>query len=267
MTVSSVVDAADPLAPVRATLLAMERRPDAPRIDGLAPGLTVADRTGWVTASSLVAGSTVDDFLDTAQRRWNAPRHTALALAWKAYTYWLTLPAVVGFAGSRRVPLLRPDNVLVRFSPHEPFLVLGLTSPTVAVLPTDPLALESRTIRRARRVKIVPDDAALLAEFRHSIMDRHLTPLLAQLRQRARLGRHTLWGSLASGIAYGLSRSADVTPGSTLATAEQMLGALGLDHLVDLAGRPDGALEIHRRTCCLAFTLPQPTVCGGCVLR
>jgi ferric iron reductase protein FhuF len=264
----AAVHAADPLAPVRETLLAMGRLPGEPQLTGLFPELTVDDRAGWVPASALTSGgAALDDLLATARVRWNSSAHTAAALAWKAYTYWLALPAVVGFAGSRRMPLLRPENVLVRFSNHQPFLVVGLTGVEVAVLPTDPLALESRATRRATRIRVVPDETALLTEFRRSIVDEHLAPLLEQIRNRFHLGQHTLWGSLASGIAYGLSRSADVTPGSTLATANLMLDAVGLRDLVELAGRPDGRLDIQRRTCCLAFTLPEPKICSSCCIR
>jgi ferric iron reductase protein FhuF len=30
---------------------------------------------------------------------------------------------------------------------------------------------------------------------------------------------------------------------------------------------PTGELTVQRKTCCLAFTLPQPKVCAGCCLR
>ena len=39
------------------------------------------------------------------------------------------------------------------------------------------------------------------------------------------------------------------------------------DDLVDLVPGPTGEPAVQRRTCCLAFTLPQPKVCGGCCLR
>jgi hypothetical protein len=268
MTVPAMTHA-DPLAPVRATIAAMARVPHQPPVNGLVTGLSVADPTGWVRASALTSGQALDSFLSMAERRWDAAPHTAAALAWKSYTYWLALPAVLGFAASRRVPLLRPDAVLARWENHQPFVTLGLAAGAVdvAVLPCDPLALESAAQRQATRVRVVADDDALLAELRASLMDAHLTPMLAAIRERRHLGQRTLWGSLASGIAHGLSRAADVTPGPTLQTAQRVLTALGIDDLVELSARAGGGLTVERRTCCLAFTLPEPKICSGCCIR
>jgi ferric iron reductase protein FhuF len=115
-------------------------------------------------------------------------------------------------------------------------------------------------------LRIAADDDELLALLRASLLDDHLEPLMAQVRGRVHLGRHALLGSVASGIAHALSRSAGVLAGPTLEVAHQVLGALDLDHLVDLAPAPVG-LTVHRRTCCLAFTLPTPKVCTDCCIR
>ncbi len=96
-----------------------------------------------------------------------------------------------------------------------------------------------------------------------TLLDEHLTPILEHLHTLARVGERTLLGSVASGIAYALVRSADALPGGVTATATGILTALGLDDLVEIG--PD--LHVQRRTCCLAFTLPQPKVCSGCCIR
>ena len=57
-----------------------------------------------------------------------------------------------------------------------------------------------------------------------------------------------------------------VLPGSTLETAETLLEALDLTGLVELTPQPSGRLFVRRRTCCLAFALPQPHICTGCVI-
>jgi ferric iron reductase protein FhuF len=253
----------DPLAPVRTTLAAMSQ----PRMAGLAPDLTVDEPAGWRFATALTSGDALDDLLSAARDRWHAPTHTAAALAWKSYTYWLALPAIVGFASSRRIPLLRPTNVLVRWSHEAPVVTVGLSDVEVAVLPSDALAAENRGARRAARVRVVADEAAMLDLLRVTLMDEHLAPIIRRIGERVHLGTRTLWGSLASGIAHGLSRAADVTPGPTLATATQVLDALALSDLVELSARPGGDLDIQRRTCCLAFTLPEPAVCPGCCIR
>jgi len=275
--------AADALAPIRETLAHIATRPDIPAVNGIEPGLTVTDPTGWVRATELVSGDALDDLLDTAARRWNAAPHAAAALAFKCYAYWLALPAVLGYATVRRVPLMTPDTVLVRWSDERPFLRVGLATTgrrsagpatrsagapgvTVAVLPTDPVLLYGP----GRGIRVVPHEPALLDELRTAIMDEHLAPILGQIRSRLHLGRRTLWGSLASGVAHGLSRAADVIPGSTLQTAQAVLAGLGVAELVDVAQSPESAaLTVQRRTCCLAFTLPEPNrkICTGCCIR
>jgi hypothetical protein len=273
---------ADALAPIRETLRHMAGRPDLPPLSGLEPGLVVTDPTGWVPATELVSGDALDDLLAAAARRWRAAPHAAAALAFKCYAYWLALPAVLGYAIVRRVPLLTPDAVLVRWSDERPFLRVGLapsrrnttgggrgaTGPgaTVAVLPSDPVLLSGP----GRGIRVVPDEPALLDQLRTALMDEHLAPIVEHLHARRHVGRRTLWGSLASGVAHGLSRAADVIPGGTLPVAQAVLAGLDVADLVEVTQRPDRAeLAVSRRTCCLAFTLPEPQrrVCTGCCIR
>jgi Ferric iron reductase FhuF-like transporter len=251
--------AVTPLAPVLGALAAMtDRYP----VHGVVPGLYVTDRAGWLPATEIVYGDAFDDMLEAAGKRWTAPPHIAAALAWKCYAYWVALPAVLGYATARRVPLMEPSQVLVRYADHQPFLCAGLASPGLAVLPTDPLvALDLPGVR------VVPDEAALLATLRYSLVGAHLGPIVERMHLRLHLGRRTLWGSLASGIAHGVSRAADVVAGSTLETTGALLSSLGLDDLVDVAPEPSGRLRVQRRTCCLAFALPGARICTGCVIR
>ncbi|WP_213006232.1 hypothetical protein, partial [Actinoplanes toevensis] len=211
MTTALTTPVLAPLTPVTATLTTMFGT--STEIAGLAPDLLVHDQTGWAPATEL-AEQKLDLLLATAGRRWNAQPHAAAALAWKAYTYWSALPAVLGYASARRVPLLSSDNVLVHFNDPRPLLTLGLRADIpVAVLPNDPLALIADP-----RVRVVADEEALLAELRRSLLDDHLTPLLNAIHGRVRLGKRTLLGSLASGVAYGILRSADAVPGSSADT-------------------------------------------------
>jgi hypothetical protein len=248
------------LAPVRLAMTAMF---GSDRLPGLAPGLLVTDSVGWLPATSLVDGSRLPDLLSAAERRWRAAPHAAAALAWKAYTYWLALPPVLGWAAARRVPLLEPADVLVHFEDHRPLLTLGLRrSVRIAVLPHDPLAAAGLP-----EIVVVPDEAALLAALRHSLLDAHLTPLLEQIRGRVRLGARTLMGSLASGVAYAVLRAADVLPGSSVATIGTLLDALDVGDLIEIVPSRNGELTVQRKTCCLAFTLPEPKICSGCCIR
>ena len=252
--------AGQPLAPVTATMRAMFGT--STELPGLAPDLLVHDVAGWVPTAQL-AGPHLTTLLASAQHRWQAQPHAAAALAWKAYTYWLALPAVLGWASARRVPLLTAENVLMHFQDRRPLVTLGLHHDTgIAVLPSDPLALSGLP-----QVRVVADEAALLAELRRSLLDEHLTPLLDAIHAQVRLGKRTLLGSLSSGIAYAVLRSADVLPGSSAETIDTLLTALDIADLIELVPGPNGKLTVQRRTCCLAFTLPRPKVCEGCCIR
>jgi ferric iron reductase protein FhuF len=57
-----------------------------------------------------------------------------------------------------------------------------------------------------------------------------------------------------------------VIPGPALDVTRTLLSGLDLDDLVDLTAEPTGRLTVGRRTCCLAFALPEPRICAGCVI-
>jgi ferric iron reductase protein FhuF len=251
----------DPLAPVIASLARMGARHGKESLQGLSTGL-VTQTPGWRSAAELLTGEGVGDWLAAAEGRWSAQPHAAAALAWKCYSYWLALPAVIGFATSRRVPLMTPDHVLVRFSERQPFLTLALRRPVTAVLATDPIVASETP-----GLLIVEDEDELLGVLRRSLVDAHLDPMLDEVRKQARLSRRTLWGSVASGVAYAMSRGFPAPPGTVLDTTYRVLHALSADDLVELSVREGGGLDVKRRTCCLAFTLPTPKVCSGCCIR
>jgi hypothetical protein len=268
------------LGPVDRALAGIRRRRGVAATAGLAPGLLVpAGSPGWTPASGLLTGGFLDELLVAAKQRWNASPQAAAALAWRSYTYWLVLPVVLGWATARRVPLLEPDDVLVRIprERHRPLLAIGLRRLRWTVRAGDPLAAGSSEAGGplvggpseaggAPELTVVGSDAALLGELRASLRDRHLDPLLAQLQTLVNLGTRTLLGSLASGVAYGVVRGLQAPPAELTATADTLLSALDVADLVALEPGPDG-LSVQRRTCCLAFTLPEPKICSGCCLR
>ena len=251
---------AQPFAPITATLRAMFGT--STQLPGLAPDLLVPNVDGWMPTAEL-AGPQLDTLLDSALRRWNAQPHAAAALAWKAYTYWLALPAVLGWASARRMPLLTADDVLIHFRDRRPLVTLGLRAEIpVAVLASDPLALSGLP-----QVRVVADEAGLLGLLRSSLLDQHLTPLLDAIHGKVRLGPRTLLGSVSSGVAYAVLRSADVLPGSSAETIDTLLTALGVQDLIELVPGRYGKLDVQRKTCCLAFTLPNPKICNGCCIK
>lgn len=253
MLVSTSTDA---LSPLLVTLSALPTR------HGLADPLLVVDRDKWIPATDLVNGSKLPAMLDCARRRWNAAPHAAATLAWKAYTYWLTLPAVLSWASARRVPLLHPENVLVHLGCGSPLLRVGLANLQLAVLPDDPLAHSGQP-----GVAVVADEEVLLKILRVHLLDRHLEPLAERIHAEVKVGTHNLRGSVASGIAYGVLRAGRALPGSPTTTINTLLDALGLHNLIEFTPGGDNGPGVRRKTCCLAFTLPEPKICAGCCIR
>lgn len=252
--------AAAPLAPITATLRTAFGTDDLP---GLHAGLLVDEQTGWLPATELIHGDQLPRMLDSAARRWQAKRHAAAALAWKAYSYWVALPVALGWASARRVPLMRADDVLLRMDDDGPLVDVGLrTGIPVAVLPHDPIAAAGLP-----EVLVVADEAELLRVLRISLLDQHMSPLLDEIHSRVKLGPRTLLGSLSSGIAYAVLQAADALPGSSTETIGTLLDALDIGDLIELVPGEDGAVTVQRRTCCLAFTLPDPKICPGCCIR
>jgi len=248
-----VSDPSTALSPLTVTLRALESR------QGLADPLIVTDHEGWIPASDLVTGSALPELFAVAERRWGAAPHAAATLAWKAYTYWLALPAVLSWAASRRVPLVDPQHVLVRLDTGSPLLQIGFSRLQLAVSADDPLA-------GAPETAVVGDDNLLLKAMRVSLLDHHLEPLAERIHDRVKVGRHNLRGSIASGIAYGVIRAGNALPGAPEETITTLLDALGLEGLIELLPGAEGP-GVQRKTCCLAFTLPEPKICSGCCLR
>jgi hypothetical protein len=241
------------LDPIISTLEVMRDRLGDGPVHGLVPGLVVDDRAGWTPATRYTDEAALPNLITAAQRRWRASPHAAAALAWKSYTYWVTLPAVLGFA-TGRVPDVSAGNVLVRLHVGPPFLEVGLSRPTVAVANGDPLA--------GRPGVTVVDDLA--GYLRDRLLDGHLSPVLDGLHDLVRLGRRTLLGSVASAVGHALVRygSTRPDPAAIRPVADALLSALGVADLVEIT--PE--LTVRRQTCCLAFSLPEPKICRGCCL-
>jgi hypothetical protein len=249
--VTAAVQTFSALDPLLSTVDAMRDRLGEGPVHGLVPGLLVADPAGWASGGRFTDGGALPGLISAAQERWGASPHVAAALAWKSYSYWVSLPAVLGFATASRVPDMSAGNVLLRLHVGPPFVEVGLCRPAVAVTPADPLAGRPG-------VRVVDDLSGYLRE---TLLDRHLGPVLDGLHERVHLGRRTLLGSVASGIAHGLVRAESARPGS-VARGRTLLDALGIADLVEIT--PE--LTVRRRTCCLAFTLPEPKICRGCCL-
>ncbi|MFF5083379.1 (2Fe-2S)-binding protein [Actinoplanes sp. NPDC000266] len=228
------------------------------RVPGLAADLLVHDLEGWISAERLVGGG-LDVLLEAGRRRWpTAAPHVSAALIWKAYSYWLGVPAVFGWVAARRVPHLTTAQVLVRFDDRYAPARLGLRADVpVSVLPGDPLAGTGEP-----RVRVVGDEGALLATLRRTLLDEHVTPLLDTVLGATRVGRRLLLGSLSAGIAHAAQRAAVVAGAPPGEMTGQVLRTLGVEGLVEW-----NAERVRRRTCCLAFTIPHQRLCADCSIR
>nr|WP_308128931.1 (2Fe-2S)-binding protein [Actinoplanes polyasparticus] len=245
-------DAAPVLAAIRGAFGTSTRLP------GLASDLVVADPAGWTAADG-----DVEPLLAAARRHWHAQPHVAAALMWKAYSYWLAVPVAFSWVAARRVPRVAASDVLIRLDAQQAPIRLGLrTAVPAAVLASDPLA--SGPLVPGPAVSVVADEAALLEEVRRVLLDEHAEPLIEAVQRVVRVGRRPLLGSLASNLAHATRHAVRAVPGASAREVGTLLDGLGLDSLVEWTADPAGLVTVRRRTCCLAFTLPQPRLCTDC---
>ena len=200
-------------------------------LPGLAPGLLVTTTAGWHPATTWSTAPGCPSSCAPPRRRWGGTPHACAALAWKSYSYWLALPAVLGWASARRVPLLDPADVLIHFEDHRPLVTIGLRrSTTVAVLPGDPLASPDSPgsgWSPTRRSCSVSCGATLL--------DAHLAPMTAAIHAQG-AGGHPYPARLG-GVRRGVRRAAGGgrrCRARRRETIDTLLGALGMADLVEL---------------------------------
>ena len=241
------------------------------RLPGLASDLVVADPVGWTAADG-----DVEPLLAAARRHWPAPPHVAAALMWKAYSYWLALPVAFSWVAARRVPRVAASDVLIQLDSPQAPIRLGLrTAIPAAVLASDPLLSHPPASALLSHppvsppvagpaVSVVADEAALLEEVRRVLVGEHVEPLIEAVQRVVRVGRRPLLGSLAANLAHATRHAVRAVPGASAREVGTLLAGLGLDGLVEWSADPAGLVTVRRRTCCLAFTLPQPRLCTDC---
>ncbi|MBG0830167.1 hypothetical protein HS041_20585 [Planomonospora sp. ID67723] len=206
----------------------------------LTPGL-YAGGPDWYTAAELAAPPyrRLGELLDVARREWEAPPHVAAALWWKGFSYWTTLPVVMGWAINRHVPLMTARNTVLRSSPAEPRLRFGLCEPLVAGGGLEELG----------------------AVIRSTLLEDLHAPLIEALHALTRTGRRGLWGSVAEAFAQPLVSFAQDLLDDPAGAAEALLRSAG-GPVADLLELP----SMRRRTCCLWVTLPGREACSTCCL-
>ncbi|WP_211116349.1 ferric iron reductase [Glycomyces buryatensis] len=208
-------------------------------------------------ATELTDGTRVAELLGAASALWGGSPHANAALAWKTYCYWMVAPAVLGYVTARRVPLMEAGNAVFRISEGEPMFAVRQPTPRFLALPDDPCA-------GLPGVEVVAGEAALLERMRASLLENHLAPVLAAFLREVRVGRRTMMGSLASGLAYATASCAQVVDEPAEVIAKNLLSAFDVADLVDVATDEEGRLVYQRRTCCLAITLEGARTCTTC---
>jgi ferric iron reductase protein FhuF len=195
----------------------------------------VTEGVPWQPATRFAdpAGVLHTGLLTRPQRDWDAAAHTAAALAWKAYCWWLVSPAASACAEGRAVPDLRADNVEVALHEQHPYIEFRVLDDTPLPGPDVPAAM------------------------RAGLLDAHLAPVAGALARATRIGRRTLWGSVADAVAQPLLRRGDP------AAAEWLLERLGIADLVTIVDDT----RLMRHTCCQAVCVPRLGICDSCPVR
>lgn len=210
--------------------------------------------------AELAAGERIEELMGTAAALWGGSAHANAALAWKSYCYWTLAPVVLGYITARRVPVLDASNAVFRVAEEAPMFSVRQLRPRFLALPHDPCASHPD-------VAVVANEALLLDRLRATVFDAHLAPVLDAFLARARVGRRTLMGSVASGIAYGVASIAQVVPDPDDVLAKTLLDAFDVSALVDIRTDEVGRLVYQRRTCCLALTIEGNRTCSTCCVQ
>ncbi|WP_051326173.1 IucA/IucC family C-terminal-domain containing protein [Glycomyces tenuis] len=249
-------------APLRTAADHVERRCGPHPLRGLRPWLdgTAAPEGVDLPGSALADGSRIGELLADSARLWGGSPHASAALAWKTYCYWVLVPAVLGYVSARRVPLLEADNFVFTISEDEPMFSGRQIRPRFTALSDDPMA-------GTPGVETVAGEDALLERMRASLFDEHLDPVLEAIRREVRIGRRTLLGSLASGIAYATANCSSAGREPAEVVAKNLLETFGVAELVDVATDEHGRLVYQRHTCCLAFTIDGCGTCSTCCVQ
>jgi len=211
-------------------------------------------------AADLAAGDRIEALMDTAASLWGGSAHANAALAWKTYCYWTLAPAVLGYIAARRVPVMDAANTVFTVAEGAPMFSVRQVRTRFLALPHDPCAGHPD-------VEVVANEGVLLDRLRATVFDDHLSPVLEAFLVRVRVGRRTLMGSLASGVAYAVASMAQVVPDPDEVIAKTLLEAFDVSHLVDIATDEEGRLVYQRRTCCLALTIDGNRTCSTCCVQ
>ncbi|WP_051703793.1 IucA/IucC family C-terminal-domain containing protein [Glycomyces sp. NRRL B-16210] len=251
-----------PLDALRAVADEVDRRVGPQPLAGLRHWLDGRPAPGSVDfpAAELAEGVGVEALMRTAAAQWGGSPHANAALAWKTYCYWTVAPAVLGYIADRRVPVMDAANTVFTVAEGAPVFSVRQVRPRFLALPHDACAGHPD-------VEVAANEGELLDRLRAYVFEGHLGPVLDAFLARARVGRRTMLGSLASGLAYAVASIAQAVPEPDEVIAKTLLNLFDVGHLVDFATDEEGRLVYRRRTCCLALTIEGGRTCSTCCVR
>jgi ferric iron reductase protein FhuF len=210
------------------------------------------DPSGWRPAIALhrdadeeIAGlvAAIGDWLGTTERR------VAASMVVLGYSARLLAPAVATLLRDSLLLSVGPGEVWWRYSPETGFR-LCLPVPSGWHL----------------REGVPPD--RLAEDWFHDVVDRHLRPLVASVRQVVPVAVGLLWGNVASSLAGALrmlTLTGTVSLPAVDATGRMLLGRPPLRGAGELVLR-GGQVFFVRHSCCLYYRLPGGGLCADCVL-
>lgn len=235
---------------------------------------------GWFRADALAhAESAVleEGLARVAAHYPGAERRVAGAFLVGEYAWYLSAAAITAYLAEQRVPDLAPDNIGVRYTTFiwedhgetgesERFDVRFLSG-RFAALPDDPAADHPDAL-------ILPN-ATALREWLRMHIEAHLTPLIAAVQERTRLGQRAQWSLAADALAALFQHAGEKLGDEERAQAE------GLAFIKvpgsPLRNRDTGYITLeyqgHRETfrrrggCCLFYKVEPGNNCLTCVLR
>jgi ferric iron reductase protein FhuF len=258
--------AAEPLAaePLAATLRRAARvlEPCAARV-----GHPTPDDGTWLACADLLAagGAELDRRLDDLTRVYGS-REVAASFWFSWYSGSVVAPAVAAYTGERRVPDVDARHLYLRDRDPGWFDVTCFGRPRLTVLPGDPVLHRGG---HASDVAVVRDTGTLRVGLVDGVL-RHLEPVVAAVRQRARLGAPALWGLVAAQVGRTMVRSAELAgdprrgreeADAFFAAASPPMRALPRWQEFVHAGRV--CVGMRQGACCLAYRLGV-THCAVC---
>ncbi len=223
---------------------------------------------GWLRADELMPGGTrFEALVERLGGAYDPVTRRAVGSQFVLEYLHFTWPAITAYAVERCVPDVSADNLLVRLDERGMPIAFGLAEPRFGVLEGDPLAGEAAFVAR--------NDGELLAWLLGQAIDRNAGPLVEGIRARLSTSGTALWGNVAAAFVHPLLWHVQLVasdPAAIVRDAEALLRrpaerALGsqLRLLKVLNGDTEWTVTA-RRTCCLAWSMPDKARCAECPL-